>query len=228
MVRRPALLLVHGPVLLVEHGGEDDAGVDLAAPEAADEARVADDLGPGGEEGLELGEVAVGGVEARAHRGLEAHDDPAHVLAGHELAAQQLDDPERGHEEHGGPGHDQAAVVEGRLQDAEIGSREPREGEVHLAPDTSPLLHREEAGAAHGGQGQGLEQRDEHRHRDRDPELEEELPDDALHEGHGQEDGHDGEGGGGGGEGDLARPHRGRRAPCPCLPRGAGRCSRAP
>src|SRR5207249_10985276 len=44
-----------------------------------------------------------------------------------------------------------------------------------------------------------------HRDRDRHAELEEELADDALHEGHGQEDGHDRGGGGGGGEGDLAR-----------------------
>src|SRR5262249_2709672 len=64
-----------------------------------------------------------------------------------------------------------------------------------------------------GGEGERLEQRDHHRHRDRDPELEEELPDDPLHEGHGQEDGDDREARGRGGERDLARAYGGGAHP---------------
>ena len=193
----------------VLHGDEDRPRVDLAASEATHRPRVLEHLGPRVEEGLDLAEHPVGGVQARPHRGLEADQEPAHVLGGDELAAQEPHDAQGEDEEADRGQHDPGPVVERGLQPAEVGAGEPDEREVHLPADLPPLAHLEEARAAHGSEGEGLQEGDQHRHRDGDPELEEELPDDPLHEGHGQEDGHDGEGGGGGGEGDLARAHRG-------------------
>ena len=104
---------------------------------------------------------------------------------------------------------------------------EPREGAVDGAPERASVLARraEDLRAARRRQRDRLEVREQHGDGERHAELEEELPDDALHEDDGQEDGDDGERRGERGEGDLLRAVRGRpsRGPSPS-PR-AGRCS---
>ena len=69
---------------------------------------------------------------------------------------------------------------------------------------------RESANSACGVSVRASRSESEHRDGDRHAELEEELSDDAFHEGNGQEDRDDRGGGGGGGEGDLRVPRRTR------------------
>src|SRR6266542_777628 len=111
---------------------EDDPRVDLAAPEAPHRPRVLQNLGPRFEEGLDLAEHPVGGVQARTHRGLEADQEPAHVLGGDELAAQEPHDAQGEDEEADRGHHDPGPVVERGLQPAEVGGGEPDEQEIHL------------------------------------------------------------------------------------------------
>ena len=76
---------------------------------------------------LDLAEDAIAGVEARPHGGLEADPEPAHVLRGDELLPEELDDPQGEHEEDGGPGQHEPAVVERRHQQALVAGGEPGE-----------------------------------------------------------------------------------------------------
>ncbi len=112
----------------VLHRHEEEAAVDLAPPEAADEAAVHVDLRPRLQEPLDLGQDAVARVEARAHRGLEPDPEAAHVLGGYELLAEQLDDSQREHEEGGRAGEHELPVAEGGDQQALVAGREAGEG----------------------------------------------------------------------------------------------------
>ena len=80
----------------------------------------------------------------------------------------------------------------------------------------------------HRVEGERHEEGDEHGEGHGDPELEEEAPDDPLHERHRDEDGDDREGGGEHREPDLRGPGRGPPRNGPARARGAGRCSRGP
>ena len=213
--REPAAaLLVQRAVARLLHGDEHHAGVDLAAAEAADEAEVALHLAARAQELLDLPEARASvasrlvptGVWKRIRKRLVSW---AGTNSWRSSRTMQQRERRR---TTSAPGQHPAAVVQRGHQRALV-ARRPAASKARSTawPEpAAPLAHLEEARAAHGRQGQRLEQRDEHRHRDRDAELEEELADDALHEGDGQEDGDDGGGGGGGGEGDLARAHRGR------------------
>src|SRR5690606_5644485 len=112
-------------------------------------------------------------------------------------------DPEGENKGENETAEDEKAVTETVGKNAAIVMSQEFDCVINAARDEVVALHREELGAAHGGEGQGLDEGEGHSSRNSDPELEQKLADDSFHKGDGEKNSDDGESGGDCGSGNF-------------------------
>ena len=190
---------------------EGHALVGFAAVEATDVDEVVGDGGIGGEDLLELRGFLGGERERRADGSLEADDEDADVLFRCEFHFDESNGAHGGGKEQQRAGDNFPAVAETEGERVAVGAREGSEDAVD--PDGEAVLvflGSHELRAAHGGEGDGLEERERDGGGDGHAELEKKDPNKAADEEDGNKDHDDGGGGRDGGEGNFARAvHRG-------------------
>src|SRR6185295_10476835 len=114
-----------------------------------------------------------GEVDRRAHRRLEADEEPPLVLRRDELGGKAGEDEERRPEEREGDPRDGPPPPDCRPQRAGVTGRELLEERVDRTPEPRrPLRHVEELGAPGGRDRQRLDEREEDRDGEDDAELE--------------------------------------------------------
>ena len=159
---------------------------------------------------LYLACLGLGGLQRRAHGGVEVDGGLGVVGLGHKLRAQQRHHEHADHENPGGQCQRSQLVRQRPAQDALVELRQALGGVVEPAGDTANgFVVQRARGAAglavgvnarvvpdageHGVEREADEHRNQYRRHDGDAEFVEELADDPFHEADGQEHGDDGQ-----------------------------------
>ncbi len=177
--------------------------------------------------GLDVFDDPIRRVERPARIGLHNDIELGLVGLGKELCAEETGEEKARSQENDTQNHDGPSMSEGPGKQAAVAQVQSVQPALdHTIYTAVSFRGRKKLRGQHGCQGERHEKGNQHRGGDRDPELIEETSDQTFHEGHGNENGYDGESGRHDREPDLGS-REWPRLPCGIFPLPCGgRCSR--